>query len=369
MTAHFSGRLFGPALPGTGMAASGRWEGDMLRVAAGAVELAAPAAELRIDGAGFNAERVRVSWQSADGAYALFLEQPSERVAFNAGAPAPVALQLAAAGRKGRCTEARLRLGWALLGLFLLLPFLALAAFLWQADTVATWVAERVPPEQEARIGELTLAQVRTRMHLIETGPAAEAVRTVGARLTAGSRYRYRWYVADRPEVNAFAAPGGVVVVFAGLIRAADTPEELAGVLAHETAHVELRHSLKGAIKGLGLRALLALALGDLANTVAGDLAADLTEMKFSRDAEAEADQEGLQRLVAAGISPHGMPAFFDKLAKAEGGAAPALSILSTHPASAERMETLRREIAALPARSFEPLALDWVAVRESLVK
>ncbi|MFZ5512586.1 MAG: M48 family metallopeptidase [Pseudomonadota bacterium] len=367
MTAQFSGRLFGPALPGAGVAARGRWDGEVLRVSAGVVEVSAPAADIRIDGAGFNAERVRVSWHSPEGAYALFLEQPSERAAFNASAPAPVALQLAAAARKGRRVEARLRLGWALLGLFLLLPFLALGVFLWQADPVAGWLADRIPLEQEARIGELTLAQVRTQMRLADSGPAAEAVRAIGGRLTSGSRYKYRWYVAERPEVNAFAAPGGVIVVFAGLIRAADSPEELAGVLAHEAAHVELRHSLKSTIKGLGLRALLALALGDFANTVAGDLATHLTEMKFSRDAEAEADREGLRRLVAAGISPHGMPAFFDKLAKEEGGAAPALSILSTHPASAERMAALRAEIAALPPRSYEPMGVDWAAVRKSL--
>jgi predicted Zn-dependent protease len=156
-------------------------------------------------------------------------------------------------------------------------------------------------------------------------------------------------------------------VVHAGLIRGADSAEELAGVLAHEIAHVELRHSLNGAIKNLGLRALFALVLGDVSGTFAGDIASQLTELKFSRDAERDADREGLRRLVAGAISPHGMPRFFEKLAAKEGKTGEALALVSTHPSSSERIEILKREIAALPAREYVALNFDWEAIKKTL--
>jgi predicted Zn-dependent protease len=198
-------------------------------------------------------------------------------------------------------------------------------------------------------------------MKLDDRGPAVDAVRLIGERLTPGTRLRYRWFVADRPEVNAFAAPGGVVVVFRGLVQAAETPEEVAGVLAHEVAHAELRHGLRATVKGMGFRALLALALGDLSGTALEAMVADLTELRFSRDAEREADAEGLRRLAAARIDPRGMVRFFERVRDEAGAAVPAL--LSTHPAPAERLEALRRETAALRIDAT-PLPLDWAAVK-----
>jgi predicted Zn-dependent protease len=201
-------------------------------------------------------------------------------------------------------------------------------------------------------------------MKLSEEGPAVAAIRAIGEPLTAGSPHRYRWLVADSPAVNAFAAPGGIVVVNAGLIRAAGSPEEVAGVLAHEIAHAELRHGLRAMVKGAGLRLLAALALGDYSGTVLAEGAKQLTELGFSREAEREADRDGLRRLVAARIDPAGMVRFFEKLAQEESLAPPEL--LSTHPATEERLAGLRREAAALRGE-WRPLAVDLAAARAAL--
>lgn len=359
----FRGRLFGTGLPGGGVEAEARWWGDRLQVTAGGRTWSGTVE--RVEAAGFEAD-LRVTFRAPEGAdapFALFVADPEARRAFAAGAPAAVAQQVAGAARAERRRERRARVVWAGLGLALLAPVLLLVAFLARSEAVARWVVDRIPPEQEARLGELALAQAQAQMRLETAGPAVDAVRLIGERLTPGTRLRYRWFVADRPEINAFAAPGGVVVVFRGLVEAAETPEEVAGVIAHEVAHAELRHSLRSAVQGMGLRALLALALGDLSGGALERVAANLTELRFSRDAEREADADGLRRLAAARIDPRGMIRFFERLQAQEKTAVPAL--LSTHPATAERLERLRREAAAArpdPA----PLPVDWAAVKRA---
>lgn len=354
----FQGRLFGPGLAGAGIAASGQWDAlGRLRVTpegTGLHELCVDRPE--IAASGFNNASLRLSWQQPEGVYALVIDSAGDRTQCAATAPEHCSRQLAAAVRQPGTLKHRFRLGWGLLALVLLAPLLGLVLFLLNADRVADWVVDKVPVAQEARLGELVLAQTRLQMKLIDRGPAVEALAAIGARLTEGSPHRYRWFVAQRPEVNAFAAPGGVVVVFSGLLTTAATAEELAGVLAHEVAHAELRHSLRGMIKGLGLRALVALLAGDISDNVLTGAATRLTELRFSRDAEREADANGLQRLLAARISPHGMLRFYERLTAEQRPTPPAL--LSTHPASGERLDWLRREIATLKG-PWQPLPVD----------
>jgi beta-barrel assembly-enhancing protease len=362
----FQGRLFGPGLPGAGIAASGQWDAlGRLRVTpheSGQAERCADRPE--IAAAGFNNASLRLSWQQPEGAYALVVDGVDDRSRCAATAPEHCNRQLAAAVRQPDTLERRFRLGWGLLALVLLMPLLGLVLFLLNADRVADWVVDKIPVAQEARLGELVLAQTRLQMKLIDRGPAVEALADIGGRLTEGSVHRYRWFVAERPEVNAFAAPGGVVVVFSGLLTSAATAEELAGVLAHEVAHAELRHSLRGTVKGLGLRALVALLAGDISDNVLTGAATRLTELRFSRDAEREADANGLQRLVAARISPHGMVRFYERLAAEQRPTPPAL--LSTHPASGERLDWLRREVAALKG-PWQPLPINLQRATVSL--
>jgi len=359
----FAGRLFGPDLPGAGVEATARWDND------GGLVLSHAGRELMavvpdIDAAGFNAAGLRISWCAENGEHVFFVETEEARATCLAAAPAQHTARLAAATGQRRRVERRFRLGWAALFLLLLLPVLALGAFFLAQDDLADWVVRRIPYEQEARLGDLALAQTRLQMQLAESGPAVEAIRAIGEPLTAGSPHRYRWFVADRPDLNAFAAPGGVVVVHAGLLRSADNAEEIAGVLAHEIAHAELRHSLKTMVKGMGFRALVAVALGDFSGTALAEAAKNLTELGFSREAEREADRDGLRRLVAARIDPGGMVRFFEKLAQEQSLTPPAL--LSTHPATEERLAELRRQVAALSG-NWVPLVIDLTAFKAAL--
>ncbi len=361
----YQGRLFGPGLPGAGAAARAAWDFGRLAVSCAEGEFDAAAADLKADAAGFNHGETRLTWQTEAGPYAFYLDA-ADAPAFAAAAPPALGAHFSAAGKHRSQVENRFRLGWAALGLILLLPFLLVVIFYLKAEALADWVTTRIPASFESQIGELTLAQARSHSQLLENGPAVDAVRRIGAQLVPATAHHYRWFIAQSPEINAYAAPGGVVVVNAGLIRAAASAEELAAVLAHEVSHVELRHSLKSAVKNIGFSALLALALGDYSGSLAAQAAAHLSENQFSRDAEREADHAGLQRLVQAGIDPRALPQFFARLAASEGNAK-LPTLLSTHPPSTDRSATLEAEITALPPRHYTPLAIDWADVKTAL--
>jgi beta-barrel assembly-enhancing protease len=240
-----------------------------------------------------------------------------------------------------------------------LFPLVLLLLFIWQSDRIAGAAATRIPVAQEVKLGEYAFEQMRGSLKLQNEGPTDEAVQTLGKRLTHGSKYSYRFHVADNDAINAFALPGGIVVVHTGLIKAPRRPEELAGVLAHEVQHVELRHSLRAVVKDLGLRGLWMLITGDIGSGVLGRAALELTSLTFSRDAEDEADQHGFDVLVANGIDPSGMADFFIVMAEKAGPSPPPL--LSTHPASKDRERALRERIKEESGRTFEPLRMgEW---------
>ena len=272
------------------------------------------------------------------------------------------------AGKAWQALRARpLRtLAWGLAGLVLVVAAL-LAYLAANADRLASEISGQVSVEEENALGEAILAEARLKVTLVDTGPAADALRQIGDRLTSGSRFKYRWYVGERSEVNAFALPGGVVIVFAGLIEAAVSPEELAAVIAHEVAHAELRHGLKASIQKLGLAGLSRMLFFG-----AGDgfvqAAAAAGERKFSRDAEREADLDGLDRLIAARIDPKAMLNFYETLARHARTGGPAL--MASHPPTAERLAALREEIARRRGAGISapvPLGIDWAAVRASI--
>jgi predicted Zn-dependent protease len=250
--------------------------------------------------------------------------------------------------------------------LLALVPLLVVVALLASLDHLTDRVVARIPPSVERQIGAAVLARTRLEGRLIDQGPAFEAVQAIGRRLARPGE-TLEFHLTERPEINAFAAPGGVVVVNSGLLKRAASAEEVAGVLAHEIAHVELRHSLRQIVRSAGLRVIFGALAGDY--DALGGWAAQLGELKFSRDAEREADRRGLERLAEARVDPAGMLRFFETLEKAEaGGKAGQLpALLSTHPATQERIIWLREATTTAGGGPVEPLAIDWRAVAGSL--
>lgn len=159
--------------------------------------------------------------------------------------------------------------------------------------------------------------------------------------------FDYQFYVIPDSTINAFAMPGGMIVVFSGLINAVETPERLAAVLAHEISHAEQRHMLRQQYRTLGTLGLTAMIFG-----VAQDRGtigmAELTVLKYSRDMEREADRGGANLLARAGVSPKVMVEMLTILGEEEGGWAP--TILQTHPSP----ESRSRLIAKMPTMQLD---------------
>ncbi|TCS72667.1 peptidase M48-like protein [Sulfuritortus calidifontis] len=360
----FDLQLFAPGQPAAGVRARGRCVGGRLHLEAEGLSLEVPAQAIQARAAGFDGRQWLLEWDAVEGRCSAMLHGEAAIQALRESAPASLAGQLQVARRGERDLRRRFQLALAAAGLVLALPFLALLAFWLNAERIADWAADRVSLNQEQYLGDMAFAQMRPQLKLIEQGPALDMVSGIGRRLTAGSRYRYQWFVAQDKQVNAFAMPGGYVVVFSGLIEQAKTPEEIAGVLAHEVQHVELRHSLKNLLHGLGWRAVLALTLGDFAGAVWANLAEELGRLKFGRDLEREADLKGLAALQRAGIAPEGMAGFFEQMARQDGGR---IALLSSHPASDERLAAIRAAIAAQGVYPSRPLNYDLAAIKARL--
>jgi predicted Zn-dependent protease len=155
---------------------------------------------------------------------------------------------------------------------------------------------------------------------------------------TRDTDYAFKVYVAEDDVLNAFAAPGGHVILYRPIIEKADNPEEVAGVLAHELAHVIEGHPRRGMVEALGYGVFRLLTPGD-------SLGAELTQVavasKYSRDDELEADRSGALMLTEAGIDSRGLLTFFDRLAAEGEGMPGALEFISTHPTGDHRKEAL----------------------------
>ena len=155
---------------------------------------------------------------------------------------------------------------------------------------------------------------------------------------------RFPWtfrIVEDDSTLNAFATPGGFIYVYTGLIKFLDSEEQLAGVLAHEIAHADRRHSTDQLTKIYGISLLLQVVLGQNQGLLS-DIAASLLTLSFSREAESEADRFSVIYLCPTMYEADGAADFFEKIESAGGSGPP--EFLSTHPSPANRIEAIRQE-------------------------
>jgi predicted Zn-dependent protease len=212
--------------------------------------------------------------------------------------------------------------------------------------------------DKEVALGRQLSAEVDRQAKFVDDPVITEYINRVGQNvvLHSDAKIPFTIKVIDSDEVNAFALPGGFFYVNKGLILAADNEAEVAGVMAHEIAHVAARHAMENQAKGMlaqiGLMAgsIFLGGLGGMLINQGAQFGALLGFMKFSRSAESEADILGVQYLWAAGYDPNAMSTMFEKLAAKNKKKPGTFSkLFESHPQSLDRMEATRALVARFP--------------------
>ena len=246
---------------------------------------------------------------------------------------------------------------------------------------LADQMVEKIPIEWEVTVGQSIL-----KMLPVAQKPDPEVLKVLQDTVDflkqslPGNPYDLKVYILPVEQVNALALPGGPIVIFEGLIDKAESPEELAGVLAHEIQHILLRHSTRGILRNLAKSMLVTLFLGDVNSVMEGivQLAGQLETLGLSREMEAEADQKGMELILAANIDPHGMIRIFKKLmqedfsqkklpkGKPVSEENDLSSYFSTHPSSQNRLARLEKQMRSHENRIWTPLFpnLDWNEIK-----
>ena len=238
---------------------------------------------------------------------------------------------------------------------------------------MADQLARYLPPEGERALGDATLTQIRRALD--ETGlgevaacdgaPGLAALSVMEERLAGDAvlPYPLRIHVLDHEMVNAFALPGGHVILFRGLIEAAEEPDEVAAVLAHEIGHVAARDPTRMALRSAGSIGVLGLLFGDFAGgAVVLFLVERLIDASYSREAEQQADRYAQDLMIEADLDPQALARMFERFAE-EGGEMPAvLEHFASHPEIVQRIEDAR----AVPAGGAGPVLSPplWAALR-----
>ena len=230
----------------------------------------------------------------------------------------------------------------------------------WIAATIPSRVVEALGDRQAEDLAKLLASPGRqafcTQAQGVRALDALAARLQTAARLDPPPRVR----VVDGPIENAFALPGGRILIMRGLIEAAATPDEVAGVLAHEFAHVAAGHAIAVAVQGAVAGALATVAMSQRALIPWGHgVVARLAAAPYGRAAEEQADAGALAMLDEAGLGSGGFTRFLERAAARSGGAS---GILSTHPPPAQRAATASAR-AGVPATPAMPPA-DWAALR-----
>jgi len=238
--------------------------------------------------------------------------------------------------------------------------FLILISMTALAERTKLKPATNDPPQDDIKLGLAAAAEAEKQLVLIQNPDANSYITSLGNSLVAkapnDNRFPFTFKIVDDKSINAFALPGGPIYVNRGAIEAADNEAQIAGVIGHEAGHVLLRHGMaqakkaqltQGIIGGLGILFGNSTA-GQIAGA-AGAFAGSSILLRYSRDAESQADLMGTQILFDTGYDPTAMAVFFDKMARDHKGSK-AEQFFSNHPIPANRVKKVNDEIMRIGA-------------------
>lgn len=249
---------------------------------------------------------------------------------------------------------------------------------------LADQMVNKIPVEWEDAVGQSILKVLP-----IDRNPdkkvlnvLQDTIDLLGKFVEGNQPYDLTVYISPVKQANALALPGGSIVVFEGLLNRAESPEELAGILAHEIQHILLRHSTQGILRNMTKNMLMTLLIGDVNAVMEGvvNLAGELDTLGLSREMEMEADQKGMELILAANIDPHGMIRIFKKLSQEAGlpknlpeekisSKESELEVsfyFSTHPSGQKRLAQLEKQVKPHEKRIWTQLFpdLNWNEIK-----
>ncbi|MEO6395796.1 MAG: M48 family metallopeptidase [Devosia sp.] len=260
-------------------------------------------------------------------------------------------------------------------GLSTLALLSVIVAYIYGVPLLAGRLVWLIPPEWEEQLGQAAASQIEAALTegkgfvLCDPdtdSPANRAIaRFVGETFNGlGSPFTPRVAVVRSSIPNAFALPGGQAYYLSELLQASQTPEEFAGVLAHELGHVYYRHSMETLIATSATGLLVGFVLGDMTGlSVAGAVGSSLIDNRFSREAERQADEFAAATAQRLGFSPKGLVDLLDRVAK-DDEFSRALALFASHPLTEERRKVLEAMEAPIanPRPAFD--SVEWAAIR-----
>lgn len=229
----------------------------------------------------------------------------------------------------------------------LVLIFAGIFYGLSQVNWMKLFRIERVTDVLEKQLGDLVWADMEKKA--IESGPEYQKLDSVLKKICESNglkREEIKLHLMEDAEVNAFALPDHHMVVYTGLIKEAKSNDEIAGVLAHEIAHMELKHVMKKLLKQVGYTILISITTGEAGGEVVKEVLAMLTSSAYDRSLEKDADLKAVEYLKNAGLDVKAFADFLYRLGEENEGPVH-LTWISTHPDPKERAKYILKEAAA----------------------
>lgn len=264
------------------------------------------------------------------------------------------------AHRIRKSTESRVPL---FLTLPMMLPFgfiaLCAAAYFWVLPYASERLALALPPETDVQLGDPMFEGMKATMVIDEA--RSGTLQAFADKLVIAPTFTLRLHVVKDDQVNAFAMPGGHIVVYTGILDKMEEAGELAALIAHEGTHVEKRHSTRGIARDLSGSLFLSLLLGDLGGvtSVLAQKGDELKGLGYSRDLETEADTIGIRRMHANGVDPQGMVKLLELLEREAEDMPEGASFLSSHPLTKDRLSAAQAKAREMGATTAAIPALD----------
>jgi predicted Zn-dependent protease len=232
---------------------------------------------------------------------------------------------------------------------------------------IAEYIALKIPIETEVELGKQFYESFVGEMQVDEE--RTKQLQHFAKKIDFQTKYPLKFTVVKDEQVNAFALPGGNVVVFDAILAKIKTPEELAALLSHEVTHVKERHSLKGLARSLAGSVIVSVVVGDM-NAIGSILvsqASNIYELGFTRDMEKEADLEGLKIMYHNKLDPKGMVHLMERLNEEEKkyGVDKMPAYLNSHPMTKERIAYISEESKGIKGAKNEELEMIWKKIEK----